>query len=69
MFCELRLLLTDFYAAASNAQAAAVQSLSNIAGENDHAAFEQALTRARRARQNAESARLKLQQHVAEHGC
>jgi hypothetical protein len=69
MFCELRLLLTDVYVTASNAQAAAVQSLSNIAGENDHAAFEQALAQAKRARQNAERARLKLQQHVAEHGC
>jgi hypothetical protein len=67
--CELRLLLTEIYAAASNAQAAAVQSLSSLAGENDHAAFEQELARAKQARRNAKSARLKLQQHLTEHGC
>lgn len=69
MFCEVRSALIDAYAAATNAQASAVQGLSEIAARNQPAAFRDALANAEQARTSAARARLELHKHVEAHGC
>jgi hypothetical protein len=69
MLCEEQNRLLDAYVTATDRQAAAVKSLSKVAGKDNRAAFGDSLVHAEQARQDAEDARLALQLHSKTHGC
>jgi hypothetical protein len=68
MFCEEKVRLLDAYVTATDRQAEAVKSLSDVAKDN-RTAFREALAHAEQARQDAEEARLALHLHSKTHGC
>jgi len=65
MVCPEKTRLQDFFAAAIDRHAKAVKALRNATG----AAFDKALNDASSSRQEAETARLAVEEHRETHGC
>ena len=68
MFCEEKVRLLDAYVTATDRQAEAVKSLSDVTKDN-RTAFREALAHAEQTRQEAEEARLALHLHSRTHRC
>jgi hypothetical protein len=67
MLCSERTRLLDEYVAAADHHAVTVSQLAKTFGKG--VAFEEALAKAALAQDDAESARLALQDHTETHGC
>jgi hypothetical protein len=69
MLCEEQNRLLDAFVTATDRQAEAAKSLSEIAAKDNRAAFREALAHAKQTRQEAEEARLAVHLHSRAHRC